>query len=127
VDGDPQTAGVVFERDVSFILGGKVHDVIRRQRAQRTPSRIEVPGLQCLVVGSGGREHAITWRLLLDRAVGAVDVAPGNGGTSLIARNLDNLSIAEAHRIAQHAIKNQIDLAVIGPDDAIAAGVADEV
>ena len=127
MDGDPQTAGVVFERDVSFILGGKVHDVIRRQRAQRTPSRIEVPGLQCLVVGSGGREHAITWRLLLDRAVGAVDVAPGNGGTSLIARNLDNLSIAEAHRIAQHAIKNQIDLAVIGPDDAIAAGVADEV
>jgi phosphoribosylamine--glycine ligase len=112
---------------VSFLLGNKVHENIRRQRAQRTPSRIPVPGMQCLVVGSGGREHAIAWRLLLDRAVGAVDVAPGNGGTSLIARNIDNLSIADAHRIAQHAMKNQIDLAVVGPDDAIAAGVADEL
>ena len=112
---------------MSFLLGSKVQEAIRQQRAQRTPSRMGVPGMQCLVVGSGGREHAIAWRLLLDRGVGAVDVAPGNGGTSLIARNIENLTIAEAHRIAQHAMKNQIDLAVVGPDDAIAAGVADEL
>jgi phosphoribosylamine--glycine ligase len=78
-------------------------------------------------VGGGGREHAIAWRLLLDPGVGAVDVAPGNGGTSLIARNVENLPVRDAHRIAQHAVKNDIDLAVVGPDEAIAAGVADEL
>ena len=105
----------------------KIQATIREQRAERTPGRQRVPGLHCLVVGSGGREHAIVWRLLLDRAVGAVDVAPGNGGTSLLARNIENLPTGDAHRIAQHAMKNEIDLAVVGPDDAIAAGVADEL
>ena len=105
----------------------KIKDAIREQRAERTPGRQAAPGLHCLVVGSGGREHAITWRLLLDRGVGAVDVAPGNGGTSLLARNIENLPVVDAHRIAQHAMKNDIDLAIVGPDDASAAGVADSL
>ena len=105
----------------------KIAEKIREQRAERTPGRLAVPGLHCLVVGSGGREHAIVWRLLLDDGVGAVDVAPGNGGTSLIARNIENLPVRDAHRIAQHAMRNDVDLAIVGPDDAIAAGVADEL
>ena len=105
----------------------RLRDSIREQRAQRTPGRLSVPGLHCLVVGSGGREHALAWRLLLDDGVGAVDVAPGNGGTSLIGRNLDNVTAADGHRLALHAMKTEIDLAIVGTDDAIAAGVADEL
>ncbi len=112
---------------MSFLFKEKVSDTVKRQRAQRTPGRQAAPGMHCLVVGSGGREHAITWRLLLDRQVGAVDATPGNAGISLIARNIENVPAADAHRIALHATAAHIDLAIVGPDEAVAAGVADEL
>jgi phosphoribosylamine--glycine ligase len=112
---------------MSFLFKDKVHDIIKEQRAQRTPGRQASPGMHCLVVGSGGREHAIVWRLLLDRQVGAIDAVPGNAGTAVIARNVDSLRADDAHRIALHAVNTRIDLAVVGPDEGIAAGVADEL
>lgn len=103
----------------------KVHRLIREQRAQRSPGPQPGPGMRCLVVGSGGREHAIAWRLLRDRQVGSVDVLPGNGGTCLIARNVANLKADDPNAIAEHAIHAHIDLAIVGPDEAVALGVGD--
>ncbi len=78
-----------------------------------------------MVVGSGGREHALAWRLLLDRQVGSIDVLPGNGGTGLMARNIENVPANDSHRVAEHAIHARIDLAIVGPDEAVALGVGD--
>lgn len=103
----------------------KITKIIREQRAKRSPGPQSAPGMRCLVIGSGGREHAIAWRLLRDRGVGAVDVLPGNGGTELIARNVANLPANDPHAIAEHAVHAQIDLAVVGPDEAVAVGVGD--
>ncbi len=105
----------------------KLQETLRDQRQQNTPGRQAAPGMHCLVVGSGGREHAIVWRLMLDDRVGAIDVAPGNGGTSVLARNLDNLPATDVQRIARHALATGMDLVIVGPDEAIAAGVADEL
>jgi phosphoribosylamine--glycine ligase len=110
---------------LSFLLKDKVHEIIREQRAQRSLGPQPGPGMRCLVIGPGGREHAIAWRLLRDREVGSVDVLPGNGGTARITRNIENIPPNDPHRIAEHAVHAQIDLAIVGPDEAIAAGVAD--
>lgn len=102
-----------------------VHRLIRQQRAERSPGPQASPGLRCLVVGSGGREHALAWRLLRDEPVGSVDVLPGNGGTALIARNVENVPATDPHRVAEHALHARIDLAIVGPDEAVALGVGD--
>jgi phosphoribosylamine--glycine ligase len=112
---------------MTLLLKDKVHDLIREQRAQRSPGPQNAPGLRCLVVGSGGREHAIAWRLLRDRTVGSVDMLPGNGGTALIARNVENIPANDPHRVAEHAVHARIDLAIVGPDEAVAAGVGEAV
>ena len=111
---------------VRDILGGdRVHRIIREQRAQRSPGRSPgAPGLNCLVLGGGGREYAIAWRLARDQSVATIDVTPGNAGMPLFTRILD-FPPDDLGRLEQHIVASHIDLAIVGPDDLVADGVAD--
>lgn len=79
-----------------------------------------------LVVGSGGREHALAWKLAASEQVEQVIVAPGNGGTH--GGKLESVAVAVTDHAGLLALaaERSVDLIVIGPDDALAAGLADE-
>jgi phosphoribosylamine---glycine ligase len=78
--------------------------------------------MKILVVGSGGREHALAWKLAQSERVQMVYVAPGNGGTASDAR-LQNIDISDPTWLAQFAIKENIALTVVGPEVPLAAGI----
>lgn len=82
--------------------------------------------LTVLVVGSGGREHALAWALSRDPGVAAVHIAPGNPGTSRVGTNhpVDPL---DGEAVAALARELAADLVVIGPEAPLVAGVADDV
>jgi phosphoribosylamine---glycine ligase len=84
-----------------------------------------VSGLKVLVLGAGGREHALAWRLARDPDVARVRIAPGNGGTSAVAEAVADLDPADPRAVARHASRERYDLVVIGPETPLAAGVAD--
>lgn len=75
-----------------------------------------------LIIGSGGREHALAWKLAQSSRVGKLYVAPGNGGTNQIAENV-LINSSDISGLARFAEKNTIDLTVVGPDDPLALGV----
>lgn len=77
-----------------------------------------------LIIGSGGREHALAWELNRSPRIGKLYVAPGNGGTRDIAENIA-IEATDTKRLARFAEKNSIDLTVVGPDDPLALGVVD--
>ncbi|HVL74959.1 MAG TPA: phosphoribosylamine--glycine ligase [Noviherbaspirillum sp.] len=78
--------------------------------------------MKILVVGSGGREHALAWKLAQSHRIQKVYVAPGNGGTALDPR-LENVDITDPAWLAQFAIKENIALTVVGPEAPLAAGI----
>ena len=80
--------------------------------------------MKLLVIGSGGREHAIAWKLTQSPRVQKVYVAPGNGGTAL-EPGLENVAITEIPWLVEFARKEQIYLTVVGPEAPLAAGVVD--
>ena len=82
--------------------------------------------MKLLVVGSGGREHAIAKKLLASRDVEQVFVAPGNDGMTLDGLELVNISISEHSKLIEFAKANDIAWTFIGPDDALAAGIVDD-
>jgi len=81
--------------------------------------------MKVLVVGSGGREHALAWKLAQSPKVQVVYVAPGNGGTALDNR-LENVSITGNAELRAWAVANKVELTVVGPEGPLAAGVVDE-
>jgi phosphoribosylamine--glycine ligase len=80
--------------------------------------------LKILVLGSGGREHALVWKLKQSPRVTALFCAPGNGGIARDATCVP-IKITEHEALVQFARDNAIDLTVVGPDDALAAGIVD--
>jgi phosphoribosylamine---glycine ligase len=80
-----------------------------------------------LVLGGGGREHALAWRLARDADVRRVRIAPGNGGTAAVAEAVLDLDVADPDAVARHATRERYGLVVIGPEGPLAAGVADEL
>ncbi|HVK94569.1 MAG TPA: phosphoribosylamine--glycine ligase [Noviherbaspirillum sp.] len=78
--------------------------------------------MKILVVGSGGREHALAWKLAQSERIQMVYVAPGNGGTALDPR-LQNIDITDPAWLAQFALKENIALTVVGPEVPLAAGI----
>lgn len=78
--------------------------------------------MKILVVGSGGREHALAWKLAQSERVQVVYVAPGNGGTALDAR-LQNVAITDPLALAEFVQKEHIELTVVGPEIPLAAGI----
>ncbi len=81
--------------------------------------------MNILVIGGGGREHALAWKLAQSPKVQRVYVAPGNGGTALDAR-LKNLPITDIATLRDWAIEHKIALTVVGPEGPLAAGVVDD-
>ncbi|MFO1262555.1 MAG: phosphoribosylamine--glycine ligase [Rhodoferax sp.] len=81
--------------------------------------------MNILVIGGGGREHALAWKLAQSDKVQMVYVAPGNGGTALDAR-LKNVPITDVVALRTWAQDNKIALTVVGPEAPLAAGVVDE-
>ncbi|MFN3415208.1 MAG: phosphoribosylamine--glycine ligase [Caldimonas sp.] len=80
--------------------------------------------MKVLVIGSGGREHALAWKLAQSARVQTVYVAPGNGGTALDKR-LRNVPITDMAALADFAQSEKIALTVVGPEAPLAAGVVD--
>src|SRR4028119_335495 len=81
--------------------------------------------MKILVVGSGGREHAICWAIKKSRHNPQIYCAPGNAGIAEIARCV-NISATEIQKLAEFAIENSIDLTIDGGETALAAGIVDE-
>lgn len=81
--------------------------------------------MKILVIGSGGREHALVWKLAQSPLVEKVWCAPGNAGTGIDAENV-NISADDVPRLVRFARDRGIDLTVVGPEAPLVAGLADE-
>jgi phosphoribosylamine--glycine ligase len=81
--------------------------------------------MKVLVVGGGGREHALAWKLSQSQRVQQVYVAPGNGGTARDS-NLVNVPITDIPALRQWVQDHQIALTVVGPEAPLAAGIVDD-
>ncbi len=77
-----------------------------------------------MVIGAGGREHALLWKLAQSPAVGALFCAPGNAGTRALAESIP-VRVADISAIVRAATEHRIDLVVVGPEDPLAAGLVD--
>ena len=81
-------------------------------------------GMKVLVIGGGGREHAICWKLAQSPKVKELYCAPGNAGIAEIARCVD-IGVMDFEKMTEFAKKEAFDLVVVGPDDPLAAGLVD--
>src|SRR3989344_1301176 len=81
-------------------------------------------GTNVLIIGSGGREHALAWKLKQSPRIGKLYVAPGNGGTRQVAENIP-IEATDIDELVQFAGKNNVGLTVVGPDGPLALGVVD--
>ena len=81
--------------------------------------------MKVLVIGGGGREHALAWKLAQSPRLQAVYVAPGNGGTAVDPR-LENIPLTDVIALRKWAQQEKIALTVVGPEAPLAAGVVDE-
>jgi len=82
-------------------------------------------GMKVLIVGSGAREHALAWKLSQSAKVERIFAAPGNAGTAQLGANWPNVNATSGIELAERASQEGINLAVIGPEAALAAGVSD--
>jgi phosphoribosylamine--glycine ligase len=80
--------------------------------------------VKLLVIGSGGREHALTWKLRQSAGVDRIFCAPGNAGTEALAENVA-IAANDLPALVRFAKENDVDLTVVGPDDPLAAGIVD--
>src|SRR5258705_13323636 len=80
--------------------------------------------MKVLVIGSGGREHAIAWRLSQSPRIQKVFVAPGNGGTAH-ERGLENAAISAIDKLAEFALAESVHLTAVGPEAPLAEGIVE--
>jgi phosphoribosylamine--glycine ligase len=83
--------------------------------------------MRILIVGSGAREDALSWRLAQSPSTAGLFHAPGNAGTGTRGENLSDVGVTDARKLVDRANALKIDLVVIGPETAIAAGVGDRL
>ena len=81
--------------------------------------------MNILIIGSGGREHALGWKIKQSKQAGTIYFAPGNGGTSEIGTNVD-IAVEDVSRLLQFAQNEHIHLTVVGPEGPLARGIVDE-
>lgn len=82
--------------------------------------------MKVLVIGSGGREHALVWLTSRSSEVKEVISAPGNGGISTIARCL-SVDIKDVKEVVKLAVKEKVDFVIVGPEDPLARGIVNEL
>ena len=80
--------------------------------------------MNVLLIGSGGREHAIAWKLAQSESLGQLYIAPGNPGTAKCGRNIA-ISTDDTDKLLDFARQNDVGFVVVGPEDPLAAGVVD--
>ncbi|HLE66363.1 MAG TPA: phosphoribosylamine--glycine ligase, partial [Burkholderiales bacterium] len=80
--------------------------------------------MKLLVIGSGGREHALAWKLARSPRVQRVYVAPGNGGTAT-EDGIENAALAGIPELIGFAKRQSIQLTIVGPEASLAAGIVD--
>lgn len=80
--------------------------------------------MNILLLGSGGRENALAWKISQSAKVKTLFVAPGNAGTNLVAKNVD-LAITDFPKIKQFVLDNKIDMVVVGPEEPLVKGIYD--
>src|SRR3972149_11714889 len=80
--------------------------------------------MKVLVIGNGGREHALAWKIAQSPRVDRVFVAPGNAGTAADAENVA-IPATDVSKLLEFARQNAIDLTVVGPEATLAAGLVD--
>ncbi|MEG2738118.1 phosphoribosylamine--glycine ligase [Clostridium sp.] len=78
--------------------------------------------MRILLIGSGGREHAIAWKLSKSDKVSKIYVAPGNGGTA-IEKNCENVNITDIEEILSFAKSRNVDLTIVGPEEPLIKGI----
>ena len=83
--------------------------------------------MNVLVIGSGGREHAIAWKIRQSPKLTNLYVLPGNPGTAALAENVSGISVDDHTAIVDFCTQRAIDLAVVGPETPLAAGLADSL
>ncbi|MCL4121432.1 UNVERIFIED_CONTAM: hypothetical protein GTU68_051088 [Idotea baltica] len=81
--------------------------------------------MKVLVIGSGGREHTLCWKLKQSEKVDKIYCAPGNPGISEIAENIP-YKVDDIENLVNFAIENKIDLTIVGPEDPLSKGISDE-
>lgn len=81
--------------------------------------------MKILLLGSGGREHALAWKIAQSKQVDKLFIAPGNAGTAEIGENV-NIGTCEFDRLKDFALHNQVDMVVVGPEDPLVNGIYDE-
>jgi phosphoribosylamine--glycine ligase len=80
--------------------------------------------VKILVIGGGGREHALAWKLKQSSGIDRIFCAPGNAGTARLAENVA-ISVSDLPALVRFAKENRVGLTVVGPDDPLAAGIVD--
>lgn len=80
--------------------------------------------MRILVIGSGGREHALCWKLSQSELIEELYCAPGNGGTSSVATNV-GIAANDIDRLLEFAQENEIDLTIVGPEEPLVLGITD--
>lgn len=81
--------------------------------------------MRILVIGSGGREHALCWKISTSKRVKDIYCAPGNGGTSTVATNVD-IKANDIAGLLAFALEKNIDLTIVGPEEPLCLGIVDE-
>lgn len=93
----------------------------RYKKHRKIPSS---KGLKVLIVGSGGREHALVWKLKQSKRIDQIFIAPGNAGTAQVGENVD-IALDDFDSLLKFAKKEKVDLTVVGPETPLALGIVD--
>ena len=80
--------------------------------------------MNILLLGSGGREHALAWKIAQSPKVDKLYIAPGNAGTKQVGENV-NIAVCDFDAIAEFVLANNVSMVVVGPEDPLVKGVYD--
>ena len=80
--------------------------------------------MKILLIGSGGREHALAWKMAQSPKISTLYIAPGNAGTASVGENL-NINVLDFQAVKQTVLEKRIDMVVIGPEDPLVKGIVD--
>ena len=82
--------------------------------------------MKILLLGSGGREHALAWKIVQSKKCEKLFIAPGNAGTTDCGENVA-IGVNDFEKLKAFAVENAIDMVVVGPEDPLVRGIYDEI